>query len=63
MGPIEGTFNATGTLTLTTSNGPINVDVNLSNDDADTAKLRMHTSNGYAAPSPFSVIPHAHVKF
>ncbi|KAF7363025.1 DUF4097 domain-containing protein [Mycena venus] len=46
LGAIEGTYNASK-LTLRTANGPINVDVNLSNDEDDTvAQLTMHTSNG-----------------
>ncbi|KAF7346802.1 54S ribosomal protein L16, mitochondrial [Mycena sanguinolenta] len=45
MGPIEGTYNGSK-LTLTTSNGAINVDVNLHNDDDDAAQLKMHTTNG-----------------
>ncbi|KAJ7116217.1 hypothetical protein C8R43DRAFT_113554 [Mycena crocata] len=48
MGAIEGTYNASNSLVLTTSNGHINVDVHLSNDDDEKpAKLRMHTSNGF----------------
>ncbi|KAF8195295.1 hypothetical protein K438DRAFT_1674007 [Mycena galopus ATCC 62051] len=46
MGPIEGMYNGSK-LILTTSNGAINVDVNLSNDADDAAELKMHTSNGH----------------
>ncbi|KAJ7777698.1 hypothetical protein DFH07DRAFT_797566 [Mycena maculata] len=47
MGPIEGTYNSSNVLVLHTSNGAINVDVNLFNEGEDPAKLRMHTSNGF----------------
>ncbi|KAJ6454153.1 hypothetical protein C8R45DRAFT_846739, partial [Mycena sanguinolenta] len=46
MGPIEGTYNGSK-LTLITSNGAINVDVNLHNEGDDAAELKMHTSNGH----------------
>ncbi|KAJ7779077.1 hypothetical protein B0H16DRAFT_1501021 [Mycena metata] len=47
LGAIEGTFNSSKSLTLSTSNGPINVEVNLfNNDEDDAAKLKLLTSNG-----------------
>ncbi|KAJ6598593.1 hypothetical protein B0H10DRAFT_2231652 [Mycena sp. CBHHK59/15] len=46
MGPIEGTFNASNTLSLVTHNAHIIVDVNLVNaQDEKPAKLHMSTSN------------------
>ncbi|KAJ7511159.1 hypothetical protein B0H11DRAFT_1700386, partial [Mycena galericulata] len=47
LGPIEGTFNATKSLVLSTSNAPINVDVNLFNEHEGPATLKMRSSNGY----------------
>ncbi|KAJ7176885.1 hypothetical protein C8R46DRAFT_45945 [Mycena filopes] len=47
LGAIEGTFNSSKSLTLTTSNGPIKVEVNLINNEEDAAaKLKMLTTNG-----------------
>ncbi|KAJ7610044.1 hypothetical protein DFH06DRAFT_1016851, partial [Mycena polygramma] len=50
MGSIEGTYNASNSLTLETANGRINVDVTISNDvdedDGAPAELRMRTSDG-----------------
>ncbi|KAJ7028832.1 hypothetical protein C8F04DRAFT_1118179 [Mycena alexandri] len=47
LGAIEGTFNSSKSLTLSTSNGPIIVEVNLfNNDEDDAAKLKLLTSNG-----------------
>ncbi|KAK7013835.1 54S ribosomal protein L16, mitochondrial [Favolaschia claudopus] len=45
MAPIEGTFNGSH-ITLTTSNAPIKVDVNLFHEsDHDKAQLKLHTQN------------------
>jgi len=46
-GPIEGSFDASTSLSLVTSNSPINVDVGLDNIDPDTStRLVITTSNG-----------------
>ncbi|KAJ7348396.1 hypothetical protein DFH08DRAFT_959800 [Mycena albidolilacea] len=42
VGPIEGTFSASKSLTLSTSNGALNVDVNLSNDaEGEATQLKL----------------------
>ncbi|KAJ7230024.1 hypothetical protein GGX14DRAFT_538287 [Mycena pura] len=47
LGSIEGTYNASKSLTLTTSNAPIKVNVNLFNDDDDdVVRLQLLDSNG-----------------
>lgn len=56
MDPIEGTFNSSNTLILKTSNGAINVDINLSNNAEKPANLQMHTSNGRVPPSILLII-------
>lgn len=47
-GRISGQFNASDSLVLQTSNGAIDVDVGITNDDTHKASdLTMKTSNGY----------------
>lgn len=53
-GQIQGTFNTSKSLYLSTHNAPINVHASLTNNNAgpfDTTQLIMRTTNGYA-PQP-----------
>lgn len=44
---IHGTFNASTSLVLKTTNAPIDVQVNLVNGNERPTTLTMNTSNGY----------------
>ncbi|KAJ7142508.1 hypothetical protein C8R44DRAFT_974229 [Mycena epipterygia] len=46
MGSVEGTFNASNKLIIRTSNAPITVDINLSNNADKSTEVEMYTSNG-----------------
>jgi hypothetical protein len=56
VGLIEGTFNASKSLTLGTSNGALNVDVNLSND-AEGEATQLKLFNNIACVTVYSFLP------
>lgn len=56
MGSVEGTFNASNKLILRTSNAPITVDINLSNNADKSTELEMYTSNGCVFSSTLPIL-------
>jgi hypothetical protein len=56
VGPIESTFSASKSLTLSTSNGALNFDVNLSND-AEGEATQLKLFNNIACVTVYSFLP------